>query len=68
MHRLKFGRGAIYKGRYTPVFCIELACWLLEASWQAYYSTQFSVINGEISDALQVELLSSNSSQVSPVE
>ncbi|EJK47583.1 hypothetical protein THAOC_33688 [Thalassiosira oceanica] len=46
--RLKFGRGAIYKGRYTPVFCIELACWLLEASWQAYYSTQFSVINVSI--------------------
>mmetsp|Transcript_31905 Transcript_31905/g.61032 ORF Transcript_31905/g.61032 Transcript_31905/m.61032 type:complete len:1706 (-) Transcript_31905:400-5517(-) len=37
-HKLKFGRGAIYKGRYIPVFCVEIACWLLEASWQAYYS------------------------------
>jgi len=26
-----------------PVFCIELACWLLEASWQTYYSsTEYS--------------------------
>lgn len=42
-HRFKFGRGAIYKGRYMPVFCIELACWLLEASWQTYYSsTEYS--------------------------
>ncbi len=38
MHPYKIGRGAIYKGRYIPVFCVELACWLLEASWQAYYS------------------------------
>ena len=38
MHKFKFGRGAIYKGRYIPVFCVEIACWLLEASWQAYYS------------------------------
>ena len=30
-------------GRYTAVFCLEIACWLLEASWQAYYSpTRFS--------------------------
>jgi hypothetical protein len=43
-HRFKFGRGAIYKGRYMPVFCIELACWLLEASWQTYYSsTEYSL-------------------------
>ncbi len=38
MHKNKYGRGAIYKGRYSPVFCVELACWLLEASWQSYYS------------------------------
>ena len=25
-------------GGYTPVFCLEIACWLLEVSWQAYYS------------------------------
>lgn len=33
-----FKRGVAYKGRYMPVFCIEIACWLLEAAWQAYYS------------------------------
>ena len=33
-----FRRGIIYKGRYMPVFCLETACWLLESSWQAYYS------------------------------
>ncbi len=38
MHKNKYGQGAIYKGRYSPVFCVELACWLLEASWQSYYS------------------------------
>ena len=44
MHKFKFGRGAIYKGRYIPVFCVEIACWLLEASWQAYYSpTEYSL-------------------------
>ena len=44
MHMFKFGRGAIYKGKYIPVFCVELACWLLEASWQAYYSpTEYSL-------------------------
>jgi len=44
MHRFKFGRGTIYKGKYMPVFCIELACWLLEASWQTYYSsTEYSL-------------------------
>mmetsp|Transcript_18045 Transcript_18045/g.43378 ORF Transcript_18045/g.43378 Transcript_18045/m.43378 type:complete len:1693 (+) Transcript_18045:233-5311(+) len=43
-HNFKFGRGAIYKGRYIPVFCVEIACWLLEASWQAYYSpTEYSL-------------------------
>lgn len=31
-------RSVVYFGRYMPVFCLELACWLLEASWQAYYS------------------------------
>ena len=42
-HKFKFGRGTIYKGKYMPVFCIELACWLLEASWQTYYSpTEYS--------------------------
>lgn len=25
-------------GLYTPVFCLELACFLLECSWQSYYS------------------------------
>lgn len=44
MHKFKFGRGAIYKGKYIPVFCVEIACWLLEASWQAYYSsTEYSL-------------------------
>lgn len=37
-HPFKIGRGAIYKGRYIPVFCVEIALHLLEASWQAYYS------------------------------
>jgi hypothetical protein len=32
------GRGVVSKGPYTPLFCLELACWLNEASWQAYYS------------------------------
>ena len=31
-------RSAVYISRYMPVFCVEIACWLLEASWQAYYS------------------------------
>lgn len=31
-------RSAVYVSRYMPVFCVEIACWLLEASWQAYYS------------------------------
>jgi hypothetical protein len=31
-------RSTAYFGRYTPVFCLEVACWLLESSWQAYYS------------------------------
>jgi hypothetical protein len=31
-------RSAAYFNRYIPVFCVEIACWLLEASWQAYYS------------------------------
>ena len=38
MHKNKYGQGAVFKGRYSPVFCVELACWLLEASWQSYYS------------------------------
>lgn len=32
------GRGVVSVGPYTPVFCLEIACWLNEASWQAYYS------------------------------
>lgn len=32
------GRGVVSVGPYTPVFCLELACWLNEASWQAYYA------------------------------
>lgn len=32
------GRGLVSIGPYIPVFCSELACWLNEASWQAYYS------------------------------
>jgi hypothetical protein len=31
-------RGLVSIGPYTPVFCNELACWLNEASWQAYYT------------------------------
>jgi hypothetical protein len=31
-------RGLVSIGPYTPVFCAELAAWLNEASWQAYYS------------------------------
>lgn len=31
-------RGIISLGPYTPLFCLELACWLNEASWQAYFS------------------------------
>jgi len=31
-------RGLVSVGPYIPVFCAELACWLNEASWQAYYS------------------------------
>jgi hypothetical protein len=31
-------RGIVSIGPYTPVFCAEIACWLNEASWQAYYS------------------------------
>lgn len=27
-------------GIYTPVFCLETACWLLECSWQSYYSAE----------------------------
>jgi hypothetical protein len=38
LHNDKYGQGTIYKGIYIPVFCVEIACWLLEASWQAYYS------------------------------
>lgn len=33
-------RSLTFFGRYTPVFCLEVACWLLEASWQAYYAPQ----------------------------
>jgi hypothetical protein len=31
-------RGVVSLGPYTPIFCLEIACWLNEASWQAYYS------------------------------
>lgn len=34
-------RGLISVGTYTPVFCVELACWLLEAAFQSYYSPEF---------------------------
>ena len=34
-HQSPFGRGAIYKSNYIPVFCVEIALWLLECSWQA---------------------------------
>lgn len=33
-------RGLVSMGPYIPVFCAELACYLNEASWQAYYSPQ----------------------------
>ena len=33
-------RSIAFFGKYTPVFCLEIACWLLEASWQAYYSPE----------------------------
>jgi hypothetical protein len=38
LHQNRDGQGTIYKGIYVPVFCVEIACWLLEASWQSYYS------------------------------
>ena len=44
-HKFKYGRGAIYKGRYIPIFCVEIGCWLLEASWQAYYSASEYSLN-----------------------
>lgn len=31
-------RGIVSMGPYTPLFCLEVACWLNEASWQAYFS------------------------------
>lgn len=31
-------RGIVSRGPYTPLFCLELSCWLNECSWQAYYS------------------------------
>jgi hypothetical protein len=31
-------RSVAFFGRYTPVFCLEIACFLLEASFQSYYS------------------------------
>ena len=36
----KSQRGIVSFGPYTPVFCLELACWLHEASWQAYYAAE----------------------------
>ena len=38
-------KGSIFKGRYIPVFCVETACWLLEASWQSYYSPTEYALN-----------------------
>ena len=38
-------QGSIFKGRYIPVFCVEIACWLLEASWQSYYSPTEYALN-----------------------
>jgi len=35
--------GAVSVGPYIPVFSTELACWLLEASFQAYYSPTATV-------------------------
>jgi len=41
-HSNIFGPGTIYKENYIAVFCIETALWLLECSWQTYYSaTEF---------------------------
>lgn len=37
-HSSRDGRSIVFVGSYTPVFCVEIACWLNEASWQAYYS------------------------------
>jgi len=31
-------RGLVSIGPYIPLFCAEIACWLNEASWQAYNS------------------------------
>ena len=33
-HSDKVGRGLVYRGNYTPVFCVEIALWLLECCWQ----------------------------------
>lgn len=35
-HKSSFGRGAIYRSNYVPVFCVEIALWLLECSWQVF--------------------------------
>lgn len=35
--------GVVSIGPYVPVFCTELACWLLEACWQSYYSPTTAV-------------------------
>lgn len=37
-HSSREGRAIVFVGSYTPVFSVEIACWLNEASWQAYYS------------------------------
>ena len=34
----QWGAGTIYRNKYTPVFCIETALWLLECSWQTCMS------------------------------
>lgn len=40
MDNNKMDRGLVSLGPYMPLFCLELACWLNEASWQAYFSPQ----------------------------
>jgi hypothetical protein len=37
--------GIVFVGKYIPVFCVEIACWLHEASFQAYYSPKSVVWN-----------------------
>lgn len=48
-------RGVVSIGPYTPVFCLELACWLNEASWQAYYSPAGITPNDPNVGAMNIE-------------